>query len=256
MAGDSRLDVGSAAWCDRAATLTSGLPHLPGRGYRVQHDALDEGAGHRRWHQVVEEGHVVAWSPGDVDDPDIELRWGDVEVAAAVYRGDVSGTDALAAVRIVVPGQAEMSATPLELADVAELDGLPLVPGANLRVQYEFTAGPFGPVSFWMAFSDGRSTGMDFGTLPDPDATVRITFARMAAVRAGEMTVLQALEDGGQVDGGIGPLMVLAGLEESPELRAAELACGPAGRVLGSMGAVWDSVEHREAMAALGAVTR
>ena len=199
---------------------------------------------------------MVAWSPGDVDDPDIELRWGDVEVAAAVYRGDLSGTDVLAAVRVVASGQAETSAPPLELAAIAELDRLPLVPGAALRVQYEFSAGPFGPVSFWMTFSDGRSTGMGFHTVSDPDATVRITFAKMAAVRAGEMTVLQALEDGGQVDGGIGPLMVLAGLEESPELRAAEVACGPAGGVLGTMGAVWDSVEHREAMAALAAVTR
>jgi hypothetical protein len=256
MDDETRLDVGSAAWCDRARTLTAELPHLPGRSYRVQHDAIDQRGGHRRWHQVVEEGRVVAWDAGDVDDPDIEVRWGDVARAAATYRGELSGTDALAAVRVVAAGEAEISPPPLELASVPELDGLPFVPGASVRVQYELAAGPFGGVSFWTTFSDGRSAGMGFGTLSDPDAIVRITFSSMAAVRAGEMTVLQALEDGGRVEGAVGPLMVLAGLQESPELRAVEMACGPAAGVLGAMGAVWDSLEHREAMVALGAVTR
>lgn len=197
----------------------------------------------------------MAWAVGEIDDPDLELRWrvGDV---AAVYRGELSGTAALAAMRVTAHGQAEVSPPPLDLAATAELDLLPVVPGAGLGVQYELWAGPFGPVSYWMEFTDGRSSDMGLGMAADPDVTVGISFSRMAAVRAGEITVLEALEDGGRVDGAVGPLMLLAGLEESPELRAAEVACGPAAGILGRMGLVWASVEHGAAMAALAQVTR
>ena len=65
---------------------------------------------------------------------------------------------------------------------------------------------------------------------------VGITFARMVAVRDGRITILEALEGGGTVAGELGPLMLLGGMEESPELHAAELACGPSGPVLAAHG--------------------
>jgi hypothetical protein len=63
------------------------------------------------------------------------------------------------------------------------------------------------------------------------------------------------LEDGGRVDGGVGPLMLLAGLQESPELLAAGRACGPSGPVLAALGQVTDGTEHRTAITELAAVT-
>lgn len=91
--------------------------------------------------------------------------------------------------------------------------------------------------------------------MADPDAWATITYQKMIAVRTGTISILEALEDGGRVRGGLGPLMLLAGLEESPQLHAVELACGPAGAVLARVGALASSPEHAAAMAALAAET-
>jgi hypothetical protein len=48
----------------------------------------------------------------------------------------------------------------------------------------------------------------------------------MALIRAGELTVLEALNDGGRVEGELGPLAMLAGIAESPEFNAAQRATG------------------------------
>ena len=247
--------VGSEPWCARALDLSVSLPAQRGCGYRVQHEAVSVGGDSWRWYQVVDEGRVVAWAVDEVDDPDLELRWWYADIAA-LYRGELSGTAALAAVRLVGPGGREVPPPPLDLAGVAELDLLPVVAGARLEVQYELSSGPFGTVWFWMGFIDGQSSGMGFGLAKDPDVTVAISFSKMAAVRSGQITVLEALEDGGRVDGAVGPLMLLAGLEESEELHAAEVACGPAAGVLGSMGLMWATAEHELAMAELAQETR
>lgn len=246
--------LASEPWLEQARMLTATLPSRLGLGYRLQFDTVEKAGEHDRWYQVVEDGRVVAWDRGDVDSPDLELRWARAD-AEAVFRQDLSGTEALATVRVVAPGGSEGVAPPLDMRDTAELALLPEVPGATLLVQFEFAQGPFGHVSFWLSFEDGRCAGQGFGRGEEPDVTIGISFQRMVRVRTGAMTILEALENGGRVDGALGPIMLLAGLEESPELRAVEMACGPAGAVLARVGEVASSVEHTEAMAALAQAT-
>lgn len=251
---DTKVPLASDAWFEQARRLTAGMPSRPGLSWRLQFDAVDPEGRHDRWHQVVEDGQVVAWQSGDVDQPDLELRWSQAD-ARAVFRQELDGTEALAAARVVEPGGREGVAPPLDMRDTAEIALLPEMPGATLTIQFEFAEGPFGHVSYWLAFEDGLATDAAFGQATESDVMVAITWRRMVGVRTGTMTILEALEHGGRIDGALGPIMLLAGLEESPELHAAELACGPAGAVLAKVGEVAASAEYAEAMAALAQVT-
>ncbi len=251
----SEFEVGSADWCAAALELCQDLPHRPGITFRIQFTSTAGEGPSLDWHQVVEDGRVLAWEPGPDAHPDLEVHLAH-DVWRAVFRGEVAGTDALAAMHVRSPGGELGVAPPLDIRDVTELGDLPVFPDAALVVQYDFAAGPFGPVALWMAFEDGRCSGIDFGQAADPDVGVKITFAKMAAVRLGEITILEALEDGGEVVGDLGPLMLLAGLEESPELRVAEQACGSAGAVLGVVGTLAQTTEYRSVLSAVAALTR
>lgn len=252
--GTQQVQLASPPWFEQARRLTADLPARPGIGWRLQFDAADPDGGHQRWHQVVEDGRVVAWDSGDVDAPELELRWSQAD-ARAVFRQELDGTGALAAARVVTPGGDEGAAPPLDMTETSEMGSLPEVPGATLVIQFEFSHGPFGAVSYWLSFEDGRFAGADFGRAEEADVTVGITWQKMVGVRRGQITILEALEHGGRIDGALGPIMLLAGLEESPELHAVELACGPAGEVLARVGEVAATPEHTAAMAALAEVT-
>jgi hypothetical protein len=218
---------------------------------------VDDDGGHQRWHQVIADGRIEAWEPGDLADADVELRW-PLDVARRLYAAELDGTEAMDALTVAYPaGGATVTGrpSPMDIADTAELDRLPSIPDATLTTQFQFFAGPFGSIRYWWTFVDGRSTEMAFGTHAEPDVFVRIRYQRMVGVRHGDISVLEALEDGGAVDGGVGPLMLLAGLQESPELLAAGRACGPSGPALAALGRVTDRSEHRTAIAALAAAT-
>lgn len=247
----------SDRWFDLARSLTTDLPAQPGVGCRLQFDAVDDDGGHHRWHQVVEDGRIITWEPGDLTDAELEVRW-PLDVARRLYGGELHGTDVFEALTVAYPAEGSVITgrpSPFDIADTDELDRLPTIPEATLTTQFQLAAGPFGPLRFWWTFTDGRSTELAWGAHAEPDVFVRIRYQRMVAVRQGDITVLEALEDGGHVDGGVGPLMLLAGLQESPELLAAGKACGPSGPVLAALGLVTDRPEHRTAMAALAAAT-
>jgi hypothetical protein len=131
---------------------------------------------------------------------------------------------------------------------------MPWQPDATLLTQYRFSAGPFGAFDWWWRVVDGQSDEMGLGTVEDPDVVVKVPFQRLIGVRSGAISIYEAIE-GGRVDGDVGPLMLLAGLYESPEQHAAELACGPSGAVLADLGLVVDQPAHREALAVLAGET-
>lgn len=149
--GRPEFSFASDAWFDRSRALTGNLPLQPGIRWRLQFDVVDDDGGHESWFQEVEDGRVAAWAVGELDSADLELRWRR-EDARSLYRGELSGTEALAATGVVLPDGSAGPAPPLDLRDAAGLDELPSVPGATLAVQYQFAGGPFGPVDYWMAF--------------------------------------------------------------------------------------------------------
>jgi hypothetical protein len=247
----------SDAWFAEARALTVDLapdrPH-PGVGCRLQYDVL--GAGGRRFLQVVEDGALRQWEPGELDRPDIEVRL-DRDDARRIYRRELDGTGALS-VTIVAERRADGDyvgpPSPMDLGEQLELADLPRLPEATLTVQYEYPAGPFGHVSFAIAFVDGRVDAMQLGRMPEPDATVEVPFRVMAQVRRGDLSILEALEHG-RVDGKLGPLGLLAGISESPEFHRAELACGASGLALGNLGATFADPAHQAALDELAKLT-
>jgi hypothetical protein len=248
----------SQGWFALANELTADLPPRAGSSYRVQYESSSDGAT-TVWHQEVEDGRVARWAIGPLPTAELVVRWSAAD-ALAVHRGERSGSEALAA--MTVAGRDGSGAlvsgppAPLDIAETEELARLPFVPEATLVIQYRFERGPFGPVDYWWSFVDGRSAGMGLGLAPEADVGVTISYANMVGVRTGRMTILEALDHGGQATGDVGTLMLLAGLEESEELHAAELACGPSGPVLAAMGELAATPAYEAARAALAAGTR
>lgn len=132
---------------------------------------------------------------------------------------------------------------------------MPTAPGATFGVQYRFRDGPFGPVEYVQCFADGRLVEERLGTLDGHDVTVEVTYRAMALVRAGEWTVIEALE-GGSVTGDLGPLAALAGVAESPEYHDAELATGPHMLPLAVLGELDADPAFAAAMEQLASSTR
>ena len=118
---------------------------------------------------------------------------------------------------------------------------------AAALAEYRYGAGPFGDCSYRLAFEDGRLVGEAIGESPDADAVVEVSYRAMALVRAGELTILDALVDG-KVDGSIGVLAALAGISESPEFQAAERATGRHALALAALGDLSAQEVAREVM--------
>jgi hypothetical protein len=237
----------SDEWFGRARELVRDAGPLEGASYRIQFDS--DGT---RWHQVAVDGAVTEWAAGDVADADLELRV-PREVLRRYYRGEADGTEVLAACCVVHDGNEEPP-SPLDIEVVPELAELPYQPEATLLTQYHHRGGPFGPFDWWWNFIDGQSDEMGFGVAEDPDVVVKIRFQRLIGIRTDAISIYEAIE-GGRVDGEVGPLMLLAGLQESVELHDAELACGPSGPVLANLGLVMDQEVCRAGLATLAAET-
>jgi hypothetical protein len=124
---------------------------------------------------------------------------------------------------------------PGDLVARPELRGLPNIPEANIVAQYTFVDGPFGDVNHVMFFEDGKVVRDQWGIVDNPDVWVRVPYEAIAYVRAGERTILDALEHG-TIGGEIGPMAMLAGILEAPEFEAAERATSRHSFALAALG--------------------
>jgi len=205
-----------------------------------------------RWHLVLERGEVVALGKDRIENPDVTVRW-DAEHARSILNYSLQGNDAMA-VTTIVDGAHIGPPAPLDLVGRPELERLPRIPGGNLRVQYHFPDGPFGDVLHALIFEEGRLVGQHLGKIEQMDVMVDVTYRAMTRVRAGEITIIEALE-GGNVAGQLGPLALLAGITESPEFHEAELATGRHGIAMAAFGQVWRNPELIATMRDLQAFT-
>jgi hypothetical protein len=180
-----------------------------------------------RWFLQIEGGRVAGWDLGSLEVPDVEVRW-EAGDARRILGREVRGTDALRVTTVLAPskdGPYVGPPAPVNLACRPELASLPFVPGATLNLQFCYRRGPFGDVDHVQRFEDGQFAEDCLGTDVQADVIVDITYRAMARVRAGEISIIEALE-GGAITGAVGPLATLAGIMESPAWHAAELASG------------------------------
>lgn len=190
-----------------------------------------------RWAEVIADGQVVEWRLGDLDEPDVELRL-DLGHAWRLVQDGTDGTAALAGVEVFEAGDPGRGVppSPMDLGGRPELGDLPVIPGATLDVQYEYSAGPWGNVSFSVSFVDGKVEAMGLGRIAEPDVIAKCSYLQMAQVRRGDIGILDVLVNGGTVQGPEGALALLGGISESREFRRAEMACGRSGVTLGALG--------------------
>jgi hypothetical protein len=245
----------SDEWFEAAAErVASVTPERVELDARLQFHA-DGPDGPVRWAQVILGGRVVEWRPGELAGADLEIHW-DLVDAWDQFRGALDGTEAIGAVRVRDHGSGAVGpASPMDLGERPELQQVPRIPGAGVDVQYEYTAGPWGHVSFALSFEDGRVADILLGRLPEPDVIVTCTYRQMAQVRNGQIGVLDVFANGGTLSGREGPMALLAGISESPEFHGAELACGPSGIVLSVLGEVSQHPAFVQEMDGLRALT-
>jgi hypothetical protein len=210
-----------------------------------------------RWFLGLDRGRVTGFELGTIGEPDVELRWS-ADDARRIIAGELRGTDALAVTTVAsyaADGPYVGPPAPANLLARPEIASMPSAPGATLDVQYEFRDGPFGDVEYVQRFVDGRLVEERLGELDERDVVVRFTYQAMARVRAGEWTVIDALESG-SVIGEMGPLAALDGIVESREYRAAELATGPQMLALAALAELDADPTYVAAMDKLAAATR
>lgn len=189
------------------------------------------------WHIVIASGRIVSFGEAHIDDADAELQWSAAD-ASAIVSGVLRGDDALRRTTVVAAAGDVCYVgrpAPLNLLCRPELAELPLVRGATVTVQYRYRNGPFGDVNYALSFIDGRCVDESLGVVAEPSVRVEVSYRAMALVRAGEITILEAL-DGGSVDGPVGALGVLAGISEDPRFHSAELATGRHAIALDALG--------------------
>lgn len=234
----------SAEWFVAARELIDGIEVSPTVGCQVQFDA-----GGERFLLLVEKGRVVRFEAGDLDRADVEVRFALAD-AAQIWSRDLRDDDAMCVTTVVAPvpdGTYIGPPCPADLLARSELNGVPSIPGASVVVEYTFSDGPFGVVHHWLRFENGRLVSDGFGKVDDADVRVGVPYWAVPMVRSGESTIIDVLE-GGTLQGELGPLGLLAGILESPEFHAAELATGGHGFALAVLGELWSTPAWTEAL--------
>jgi hypothetical protein len=203
---------------------------------------------------VVSGGTVLRFGVGVLVDPDVVLRISGID-AWAIATGRRAGTDALRAIA-VVSDRTDMTCTglpvPMGLVGRPELAAMPVVPDATLTLYHRFVGGPFGEVEYTLGFVDGQLVDECLGP-PDepPDVMIEASFRKLALLRAGRCTVLDALEHGGSVNGTVPALMAAAALYEHEAFSAAMRATGPQAMALATLGELTADDGFRDGMQAL-----
>lgn len=244
-------DFADERWFDRVhSAIAPLLPLRENIDARLQYDVDVEGTP-CRWRQVIVDGQLREFGPGELADADVEIHWSHAD-AIAVLGNRVDGTQAMAATTIVADteqGPYRGPAPPMDLAEHPELAELPTIPEATLIVQQHLRGGPFGDFDCVQVFVDGRLNRMTLGTLPDPDIIVDGPYRTSMLLRAGAVTALEGLESA-RISGSVGSLSLFGGLLESNAFQQAQRACAhAAGLALASLGEIAATPGFRSALA-------
>jgi hypothetical protein len=207
-------------WVTRAAGLAVGTETVPG-SLAVQYVAEEDAGGGLEHFQVFDGGRLVAWELGRlseasfavVQSPDDQLLF---------LTGRLLGDEGLERTWIEEAGPdgavRRLRPPPLDEVDL-DWSPLPEIPGATLCNTNHLTSSPFGTVAYSGAFRDGKRVAWHLGDAPDADTTVTSRYSQRMRAFEGVLTTPEMVE-GGEVTGDWSKLMLLAGINESPEFQA------------------------------------
>jgi hypothetical protein len=182
--------------------------------------ALEFDAGGIVSHLIVRAGRVAACGLGRLPDAQVGLMWS-AQDAVRLALGTLAGNAAMIATRLHDAGSSNQltPVPPMGLMDRPEVQDLPKIQGASLRVQFLHPGGPFGECAYLLDFTDGRISAERLATAAVADVGVRVPYRAMALVRAGRISILEALAEG-EIRGDIAPMASLAAILEGDEFAA------------------------------------
>jgi len=189
----------------------------------VFHDTITPDGTVVHHHQVFDRGLLSAWQLDDGPGPWALVRHGDPFDPFSLR---LPGPAEAAGVTVRV-GEEQLVLPPLDDGGSERWDELPTVPDATARLRFELTGTPVGPLALEIRYQDGKRPICDvvedwqqpvegepaFGA---PEMHIVMTWRNYLRMRTGEVTALEGIEEGGQVDARWTLLLLLHGLLQDP----------------------------------------
>lgn len=190
----------------------------------VHHDALGDDGTVVHHHQRFESGQLVEWVRDDAPGPWALVRPGG---PFDPYAPVLPGPEQAAAVSVRL-GDELVAMPPVDDLTSPRWVELPTVPDATARLRFELTGSPVGPLAMDIRYQDGgRPMSVIVDDWPEtsegepahgaPEMHIVMTWRNYLHMRAGRLTALEAIEDGGHVDARWTLLLLLHGLLQEPE---------------------------------------
>ncbi len=196
----------------------------------VHHEAVLADGQVLHHHQVFDRGVLVDWIEDDEPGPWALIRPGSPLRSCPA---GVASPEAVAEVKIRL-GTDVIDLPLLDDLPAPVFDTLAHVPDATARLRFEVYGTPVGIQRCDVRYVDGSRQAWlveeweDWSQVDDgepaagaPEMGVSMSFRNYLAMRSGEATALEAIEDGGVVDARWTLLLLLHGLIQSPEYVAA-----------------------------------
>jgi hypothetical protein len=189
----------------------------------VHHDAVADDGSVVHHHQRFDRGELVEWVRDDEPGPWALVRDGE---PFEPFPTSLAGPTEAGRVRVRL-GDEVHPLPPLDDLASPRWAELPFVPDATARLRFELTGTPLGPLAVDIRYQDGRRPVAELVDDWDdtaegepahgaPELHIVMTFRNYLRMRAGELTALEAIEDGGRVDARWTLLLLLHGLLQEP----------------------------------------
>lgn len=215
-----------AKYRERTAAMAPapGAPPVP-PGYAtgtVFHEAVQPDGSVVHHRQEFDGGRLVDWHQDTEPGPWALIRRGDPLDPCPV---DGATPDLVAATQVRL-GETVVPLPILDDMDASGFTGVERVPDATMRLRYQVTSSPVGLQRADIRYQDSLRTGwlVEDWDEPEPESPafdapelfVSMSFRNYLRMRTGEITSLQAIEDGGMVDGRWTLMLLLHGLVQDP----------------------------------------
>ncbi len=226
-------------------SVATAPPELPHHATGVvHHDAVADDGTVTHHHQRFVAGRLVEWELDDGPGPWALVRPGDPLLPCPT---DVAPPERTEAARLRL-GDELLSLPVVDDIEAPGFAGVERVPDADLRLRFEVLSTPTGVQRADFRYDRGLRTGWlveDWGE-PEPgspaahapDLSVSMTFRNYLRMRTGEISALEAIADGGSVDGRWTLMLLLHGLVQDPVYVATYRASTPVPAELGWWGEV------------------
>lgn len=199
-------------------------PRPPYATGTVHHEAVADDGSVVHHHQVFEQGQLMSWTFDDKPGPWALVRRG---APKEKFPTALPGPAEVAAVKIRVDGD-ELLLPPLDDITSDRWSELPEIPDATARLRFELTGSPVGNLALDIRYENGKRpmcevidewAELSEGDLAygAPEMHIVMTWRNYLRMRSGELTALEAIEQGGSTDARWTLLLMLHGLLQETE---------------------------------------